>query len=71
MQIFYSNIKTKGDQAVTSRERRNMRNAIIDYGALQTLPVIDRDTEGGDDNVSFRVTFSLERMLMHGRSRRG
>jgi hypothetical protein len=35
MQIFYSNIKTKGGQGVTRNERQEMKNALIDYGALQ------------------------------------
>jgi hypothetical protein len=44
MQIFYSNIKTKGEQGVTRNERREMKNAIIDYGALQPEPVQDPPT---------------------------
>ncbi|KAF2431617.1 hypothetical protein EJ08DRAFT_586999, partial [Tothia fuscella] len=35
MQIFYSNIKTKGEQGVTRNQRFKMKNALIDYGALQ------------------------------------
>jgi hypothetical protein len=38
MQIFYSNVK-KGEQSVTPTKRREMRNAITDYGALQPSPV--------------------------------
>ncbi|KAM0372173.1 hypothetical protein ACHAPZ_008071 [Fusarium culmorum] len=49
MQIFYSNIKTDGDLAVTPSERREMRNAIIDYGALQPDPVRQPDTESTDE----------------------
>ncbi|KAF5018107.1 hypothetical protein F66182_9926 [Fusarium sp. NRRL 66182] len=49
MQIFYSNIKTDGDLAVTPSERREMRNAIIDYGALQPDPVRQPDAESNDD----------------------
>jgi hypothetical protein len=41
MQIFYSNIKTKGEQGVTRNERREMKNALVDYGALQPSPVHD------------------------------
>ena len=52
MQIFYSNIKTDGDLAVTPSERREMRNAIIDYGALQPDPVRQPDTESTDEQVS-------------------
>lgn len=52
MQIFYSNIKAEGDQAVTPGERREMRNAIIDYGALQPDPVQAPDVETNDDTVS-------------------
>ncbi|KAM0208195.1 hypothetical protein ACHAQI_007206 [Fusarium lateritium] len=49
MQIFYSNIKTDGDLAVTPSERREMRNAIIDYGALQPDPVRQPDAESTDE----------------------
>jgi hypothetical protein len=38
MQIFYCNVK-KGEQSVTANKRREMRNAINDYGALQSSPV--------------------------------
>ncbi|KAF4449903.1 general repressor of transcription, partial [Fusarium albosuccineum] len=51
MQIFYTNIKAEGDQAVTPSERREMRNAIIDYGALQTDPVRQPDTDSNDEQV--------------------
>ncbi|KAH7237709.1 uncharacterized protein BKA55DRAFT_578171 [Fusarium redolens] len=51
MQIFYSNIKADGDLAVTPSERREMRNAIIDYGALQPDPVRQPDTESTDEQV--------------------
>lgn len=51
MQIFYSNIKAEGDQAVTPSERREMRNAIIDYGALQPDPVQPADPESNDESV--------------------
>jgi hypothetical protein len=48
MQIYYSNIKTKGEQSITQNERREMRNAIVDYGALQPSPVqSSSDNEGG------------------------
>ncbi|KAM6527710.1 hypothetical protein FALCPG4_008759 [Fusarium falciforme] len=49
MQIFYTNIKAEGDQAVTPSERREMRNAIIDYGALQPDPVRQPDAESNDE----------------------
>ncbi|KAI8673289.1 Zn(2)-C6 fungal-type domain-containing protein [Fusarium keratoplasticum] len=49
MQIFYTNIKAEGDQAVTPGERREMRNAIIDYGALQPDPVRQPDAESNDE----------------------
>lgn len=62
MQIFYSNIKAEGDQAVTPSERREMRNAIIDYGALQPDPVQPADTESSDDTVS--LTATPERILL-------
>lgn len=51
MQIFYSNIRAEGDQAVTSSERREMRNAIIDYGALQPDPVLQPYEESNDEQV--------------------
>ncbi|KAK5989542.1 putative transcriptional regulatory PB1A11.04c-like protein [Cladobotryum mycophilum] len=44
MHIFYSNIKSKGTQAVSPKERREMRNAIVDYGALQPSPVQVHDS---------------------------
>lgn len=47
MQIYYSNIKTKGEHSITQNERREMRNAIVDYGALQPSPVHSSDNEGG------------------------
>ncbi|KAF4495975.1 general repressor of transcription [Fusarium agapanthi] len=68
MQIFYSNIKTDGDLAVTPSERREMRNAIIDYGALQPDPVRQPDaestdeqsaTDGENDQTSSNVDFSF------------
>ncbi|KAH6896723.1 fungal-specific transcription factor domain-containing protein [Thelonectria olida] len=49
MQIFYTNIKAEGDQAVTPSERREMRNAIIDYGALQPDPVRQPDVESSEE----------------------
>lgn len=61
MQIFYSNIRVEGDQAVTPSERREMRNAIIDYGALQPDPVQQPD-EANDEQVSlsaYRFTQTL------------
>jgi len=39
MQIFYANIKTKGEDGVTHIERTEMQQAIVDYGALQQSPV--------------------------------
>jgi hypothetical protein len=39
MQVFYTNIKTKGKHGVSGVEKREMRNAILDYGALQHSPV--------------------------------
>ncbi|RSL75598.1 hypothetical protein CEP51_010729 [Fusarium floridanum] len=51
MQIFYTNIKAEGDQSVTPSERREMRNAIIDYGALQPDPVRQPDAESNDEQV--------------------
>nr|RBQ83935.1 hypothetical protein FVER53263_11663 [Fusarium verticillioides] len=68
MQIFYSNIKADGDLAVTPSERREMRNAIIDYGALQPDPVRQPDaestdeqsaTDGENDQASSNVDFSF------------
>ena len=59
MQIFYSNIKADGDQSVTPSERRELRNAIIDYGALQPDPVQAADVESSEDNVSLRLSTDL------------
>lgn len=65
MQIFYSNIKADGDLAVTPSERREMRNAIIDYGALQPDPVRQPDTESTDEQVSNEwTTFERPRLTM-------
>ncbi|KAK7397537.1 hypothetical protein QQX98_013093 [Neonectria punicea] len=52
MQIFYSSIKAEGDQAVTPSERREMRNAIIDYGALQPDPVLQPDIESNEEPMA-------------------
>jgi hypothetical protein len=41
MQIFYTNIKTRGENGVSSSERNEMRNAIVDYGALHHTPTHD------------------------------
>jgi hypothetical protein len=35
MHVYYGNVKTKGESSVSISERRQMRNAIVDYGALQ------------------------------------
>jgi len=52
MQIFYTNIKTKGEQGVTRNERQEMKNAIIDYGALQASPVHDQALDSEVPSVS-------------------
>jgi hypothetical protein len=39
MQIFYTNIKTRGENGVSKSERNEMRNAIVDYGALHHTPI--------------------------------
>jgi hypothetical protein len=39
MQIFYTNLKTKGIDGVTAHQRDAMKDAIIDYGALHHTPV--------------------------------
>ncbi|KOS19519.1 putative transcriptional regulatory protein [Escovopsis weberi] len=54
MHLFYSNIKTKGKASVSYKERKEMRNAIVDYGALQPSPVQahDSSTEEEDNLVS-------------------
>ncbi|RFU81706.1 hypothetical protein TARUN_491 [Trichoderma arundinaceum] len=49
MHIFYSNVKSKGNQAVSPSARREMRNAIIDYGALQPSPVQPADSGSEED----------------------
>jgi hypothetical protein len=54
MHIFYSNSKSKGNQAMSPSARREMRNAIIDYGALQPSPVHPADSGSEED-----VTVSL------------
>ena len=56
MQIFYSNIKAQGDQSVTPNERREMRNAIIDYGALQPSPVVASEVEEEAQNVGLHLS---------------
>lgn len=52
MHIFYSNVKSKGNQAMSPSARREMRNAIIDYGALQPSPVQAADSGSEEDAVS-------------------
>ncbi|KAL7809267.1 fungal-specific transcription factor domain-containing protein [Trichoderma gracile] len=49
MHIFYSNVKSKGNQAMSPSARREMRNAIIDYGALQPSPVQPADSGSEED----------------------
>ncbi|KAH7317081.1 fungal-specific transcription factor domain-containing protein [Stachybotrys elegans] len=44
MQVFYTTVKSRGDAAVTPTERRAIRHAIIDYGALQPSPVGEVET---------------------------
>lgn len=51
MHIFYSNVKSKGNQAMSPSARREMRNAIIDYGALQPSPVQPADSGSEEDAV--------------------
>ena len=36
MQGFYGNLKTKGEQGVTSDERKDRNSALVDYGHLQS-----------------------------------
>lgn len=36
MQAFYRNLKAKGDEGVTPDERENLKNALVDYGHLQS-----------------------------------
>jgi hypothetical protein len=55
MQIFYSNIKVQGSQAISPRERREMRDAMIDYGALQPSLVPRSDSADIDGDVSFVI----------------
>lgn len=38
MQAFYRNLKSKGDEGVTPDERENLKNALVDYGHLQSPP---------------------------------
>lgn len=38
MQAFYRNLKSKGDDGVTPDERENLKNALVDYGHLQSPP---------------------------------
>jgi hypothetical protein len=42
MQVFYANIKSRGESGVSALERTQMRDAIVDYGALHNTPVSDR-----------------------------
>jgi hypothetical protein len=39
MQIFYTNINTRGENSVTQSERKEMQNSLVDYGALHHTPV--------------------------------
>jgi len=38
MQIFYTNVKTRGINGVSPAERHEMHNAKVDYGALHHTP---------------------------------
>ncbi|KAF1983276.1 hypothetical protein K402DRAFT_175832 [Aulographum hederae CBS 113979] len=58
MQAFYSNIKTKGDESVSRDERREIRNAIIDYGALQPSPVQDNHSEHSSSDAEAAASAS-------------
>lgn len=51
MHIFYSNVKSKGNQAMSPSARREMRNAIIDYGALQPSPVQAADSGSEEETL--------------------
>ncbi|UKZ78599.1 hypothetical protein TrVFT333_006345 [Trichoderma virens FT-333] len=51
MHIFYSNVKSKGNQAMSPSARREMRNAIIDYGALQPSPVQPADSGSEEETL--------------------
>ncbi|KAI9675863.1 MAG: hypothetical protein M1822_008872 [Bathelium mastoideum] len=57
MDVFYSNIKTKGDESVSRVERREMRNAVVDYGALQPSPVPEHSSD--PDNTAESGTYSV------------
>ena len=53
MHIFYSNVMSKGDESISQNTRRQMRNTIIDYGALQASPVQGSTYgPGSGENVS-------------------
>lgn len=58
MHIFYSNSKSKGNQAMSPSARREMRNAIIDYGALQPSPVHPADS-GSEEDVAVSLSLYL------------
>ncbi|OPB46492.1 Zn2Cys6 transcriptional regulator [Trichoderma guizhouense] len=51
MHIFYSNVKSKGNQSMSPSARREMRNAIIDYGALQPSPVQAADSASEEETL--------------------
>ncbi|KAF4981842.1 hypothetical protein FZEAL_2421 [Fusarium zealandicum] len=68
MQIFYSNIRVQGDQGVTPSERREMRNAMVDYGALQADPVRQPDTDSNDDQVRIPPLILTSQMLTSSQS---
>lgn len=44
MQIFYSTIKTKGEHGVSPSERKEMHDAVVDYGALHHSPTNDSNS---------------------------
>jgi hypothetical protein len=57
MQIFYTNIKTNN---VTQSERKEMQNAIVDYGALHHTPVQDPTAPPEASQVSHHLVIHVK-----------
>lgn len=56
MHLFYANV-AKGDRTVSPDERRAIRDAMIDYGALQAFPVGEQSFTEHDSVV--RLTYLI------------
>ncbi|KAF2666212.1 hypothetical protein BT63DRAFT_434093 [Microthyrium microscopicum] len=52
MQIFYTTIKNQGEQSVSLMEKKEMQDAVVDYGALSKNPVVE--TPATEDHLTVK-----------------